>query len=67
MNEPSPLSWRKSSHSGEDVNTECVEVADLSPVLAVRDSKNPGGPLLTFHRHEFRHLLAQVKSGRLDL
>ena len=35
------LTWRKSSHSGSDTN--CVEVAAEG---AVRDSKNPGGPVL---------------------
>jgi hypothetical protein len=67
VNKHSPTEWRKSSRSGSNVNTECVEVADLSPILAVRDSKNPDGPRLTFHRHEFKDLLDRVKSGYLDL
>ncbi|WP_435216293.1 DUF397 domain-containing protein [Streptomyces sp. bgisy034] len=32
--------WRKSSYSG-NTGGECVEVADLTPRIAVRDSKNP--------------------------
>ncbi|WP_432194373.1 DUF397 domain-containing protein [Streptomyces sp. bgisy027] len=32
--------WRKSSYSG-NTGGECVEVADLTPHIAVRDSKNP--------------------------
>ncbi|GAA3060807.1 DUF397 domain-containing protein [Streptomyces glomeratus] len=32
--------WRKSSYSG-DTGGQCVEVADLTPHIAVRDSKNP--------------------------
>lgn len=39
--------WRKSSYSGSESN--CVEVAWLpQPLTAVRDSKNPTGPALTF-------------------
>jgi hypothetical protein len=36
--------WRKSSHSGSA--NECVEVAFVSTVVALRDSKNPDGGLL---------------------
>lgn len=39
--------WRKSSRSGSEGN--CVEVArPAPPVTAVRDSKNPTGPVLIF-------------------
>lgn len=43
---PVPTRWRKSSYSG-DTGGECVEVADLPTAVAIRDSKNPAGPLLT--------------------
>ncbi|GIJ26420.1 hypothetical protein Vqi01_15820 [Micromonospora qiuiae] len=40
--------WRKSTRSGDN-NGNCVEVADNLPgLVAVRDSKDPGGPALTF-------------------
>ncbi|GAB3848515.1 hypothetical protein GCM10029963_31500 [Micromonospora andamanensis] len=40
--------WRKSTRSGGN-GGECVEVADNLPgVVAVRDSKDPHGPALTF-------------------
>ncbi|MEV4478586.1 DUF397 domain-containing protein [Micromonospora coxensis] len=40
--------WRKSSRSGSNGGS-CVEVADNLPgVVAVRDSKDPSGPVLTF-------------------
>ncbi|MFC8846288.1 MULTISPECIES: DUF397 domain-containing protein [unclassified Micromonospora] len=40
--------WRKSTRSGSN-GGDCVEVADNLPgLVAVRDSKNPAGPSLTF-------------------
>ncbi|WP_405430211.1 DUF397 domain-containing protein [Micromonospora sp. NBC_00617] len=40
--------WRKSTRSGPD-GGNCVEVADnLAGLVAVRDSKDPGGPALVF-------------------
>ncbi|MFF0227924.1 DUF397 domain-containing protein [Streptomyces sp. NPDC004629] len=36
----STFTWRKSSYSG-NTGGECVEVADLNALVAVRDSKNP--------------------------
>ncbi|MGC4805263.1 DUF397 domain-containing protein [Micromonospora sp. DT233] len=40
--------WRKSTRSGGN-GGECVEVADNLPnIIAVRDSKDPNGPALTF-------------------
>jgi hypothetical protein len=41
--------WRKSTRSGAN-DSNCVEVAELSDGLAVRDSKDPGGPVLLFDR-----------------
>ncbi|THA51190.1 DUF397 domain-containing protein [Streptomyces sp. A1136] len=38
--------WRKSSFSG-DTGGDCVEVAARPCLVAVRDSKNPGGPAFT--------------------
>jgi hypothetical protein len=38
--------WRKSSYSGTS-GGDCVEVAPLTPYIAVRDSKNPEVGTLT--------------------
>ncbi|MEQ4301643.1 DUF397 domain-containing protein [Plantactinospora sp. B6F1] len=38
--------WRKSTRSGSSGN--CVEVATAPRVVMVRDSKDQGGPVLTF-------------------
>lgn len=55
--------WRKSSYSGSN-GGDCVEVAALpDQSLAVRDSKDPDGPKLTFTRAEWRTFTAAVKAG----
>ncbi|GAA4049185.1 DUF397 domain-containing protein [Streptomyces shaanxiensis] len=40
------IQWRKSSYSGDE-GGNCVEVAEATSVIAIRDSKNPAGPILT--------------------
>ncbi|KWX03387.1 regulator [Carbonactinospora thermoautotrophica] len=57
--------WRKSTHSGSDI--DCVEVADLGEVIAVRDSKNPSGPHLMFTFREWTAFLSGVRGGEFDL
>jgi hypothetical protein len=58
--------WRKSSHSGTDGGTECVEVAGLhghtSRVIGVRDSKNPDGPVLALSHADFRALRDHISA-----
>lgn len=45
--------WRKSSHSGDNGGA-CVEVArNLHGVVAIRDSKDPGGPVLIVTKDEW--------------
>ncbi|MBT2492680.1 DUF397 domain-containing protein [Streptomyces sp. ISL-96] len=51
--------WRKSSYSGSS-GGECVEVADLSAHVAIRDSKNPEGPAFTVTRTAFAAFVAAV-------
>ncbi|MYT70881.1 MULTISPECIES: DUF397 domain-containing protein [unclassified Streptomyces] len=47
------LTWAKSSYSG-DQGGECVEVAGTPCAsVAVRDSKDPAGPHLTFSPEAF--------------
>jgi hypothetical protein len=36
-------------------------------VIAVRDSKDPGGPKLIFSRSKWNEFTASVKNGGLDL
>ncbi|WP_433266883.1 DUF397 domain-containing protein [Actinosynnema sp. CS-041913] len=44
---PKALTWRKSSYSGEG-GSNCVKVAQAGQAVAVRDSKNPTGPVIAF-------------------
>jgi len=54
--------WRKSSHSGGA--QDCVEVtSDLPGAVAVRDSKDRGGPVLMFSSRAWQAFVAGVKSG----
>jgi hypothetical protein len=52
--------WRKSSRSTNNGGA-CVEVAPLPGVVAVRDSKNPGGPALAFTHAAWRTFTATIK------
>jgi hypothetical protein len=58
--------WRKSRRSGGN-GGNCVEAASLRSVVAVRDSKDPQGPSLTFSPEDWQSFTASVKAGRHDL
>ncbi|RFS86775.1 DUF397 domain-containing protein [Actinomadura spongiicola] len=45
--------WRKAHRSGEN-GGNCVELADVAGVVAVRDSKDPDGPVLLLTRAALR-------------
>jgi len=56
--------WRKSSYSGGN-GGNCVEVAVLAGGRrAVRDSKDPAGPALTFSPAAWRAFTARLRAGR---
>jgi hypothetical protein len=53
--------WHKSTRSGSN-GGDCVEVADNLPgVVAVRDSKDPGGPTLIFERLAWAEFIRTLK------
>lgn len=61
------LTWRKSSHSSS-AGGNCVEVArDLPEAVAVRDSKDPQGPVLTFSPAAWQSFTTQLKTDGLGL
>jgi hypothetical protein len=63
----SNATWRKSSYSGGN-GGDCVEIGVLAVGgLAVRDSKDPGGPKLVFAADEWAAFIAGVKAGEFDL
>lgn len=58
--------WFKSSRSNGNGGA-CVEVArNLSGIVAVRDSKDPGGPALVFSPDDWRAFIGGIKGGDLD-
>ncbi|GHJ52734.1 hypothetical protein Nm8I071_20410 [Nonomuraea sp. TT08I-71] len=55
--------WRKSTRSGGN-GGDCVEVADnLAGVVAVRDSKDPAGPVLTFDPAAWTRFVDTTRRG----
>lgn len=60
--EPSRLNWRKASYSGTN-GGGCVEVAHCPPVaVAVRDSKDPHGPVLMFSKKEWARFTTRLRA-----
>ena len=55
----SDLTWRKSTYTGGSDNANCVELATQG---AVRDSKNPTGPILSL---DITALVTAVKAGQI--
>lgn len=47
------LHWRKSSYSGANGQTSCIEVAACSGTRLVRDSKAPSADALGFPAHSW--------------
>ena len=58
--------WKKSTRSGPYTDN-CVEVAFVDGAIAVRDSKNPTGPVLIFTPGEWDAFVDGAKDGEFDL
>jgi hypothetical protein len=57
---PATASWQKSSISGGEGGA-CVHVACGREYVWIRDSKDPGGPVLGFTREEWATFLVGVR------
>ncbi|CAL9592552.1 hypothetical protein SUDANB58_05265 [Streptomyces sp. enrichment culture] len=58
--QPARLDWFKSSHSSGEGGA-CVEIAAEATALHVRDSKERGGPRLTFTRSAWSGFVAGLE------
>jgi hypothetical protein len=55
--------WRRSSFCGND---NCIEVMLTGTGVAVRDSKDPSGPVLRFDLAEWAAFVAGARAGDFD-
>lgn len=58
------LNWRKAKRSMNNGN--CAEVAATASVVVVRDSKDPGGPVLRYPDASWRSFLSAARQGGFD-
>lgn len=58
--------WRRSSHSGGDNGSQCVEVAVLANRAALRDSKMTAAPALVFEVGSVSAFVAAAGRGVWD-
>ena len=58
------LTWRKARRSVG--NGACVELAPFDGMVAMRDSKDPDGPVLVYTPAEWDAFLHGAKSGEFD-
>ena len=58
------LTWLKAQSSS--ANGQCVEVAATVDKVAIRDSKDPYGPILVYTSAEFSAFLEGARNGQFD-
>lgn len=54
--------WRKTTHSGAN-GGDCVEVGTADAQIAVRDSKDPNGPKLSFTPSAWRNFMIRSREA----
>jgi hypothetical protein len=57
--------WRKSKRS-DPPNSGCISIALVDSCGAIRDSKDPEGPMIIMDRVRFRNFLRGIKQGKFD-
>jgi len=58
------LAWIKAQAS--TYNGQCVEIASTAGKVAMRDSKDPHGPILVYTHAEFKAFLDGARNGEFD-
>jgi hypothetical protein len=64
MIELSRATWQKSTRSQQ--SGQCVELARTDGLIAIRDSKEPAGPVLLFTTVDFAVFLEGATNGEFD-
>jgi hypothetical protein len=54
------LAWRTSRYCN---GGNCIRVASSADVVYVGDSKDPGGPALSYTKVEWRQFVTSIKNG----
>jgi Domain of unknown function (DUF397) len=62
--ERAELNWVKAKRSGS--NGQCIEIASAADKIAIRDSKDPDGPILVYTPGEFKAFLHGTQNGEFD-
>ncbi|WP_322761551.1 DUF397 domain-containing protein [Frankia sp. Cr2] len=62
--EPAAVDWQMSSFSN-GAGGMCVEAGTFDGGVVVRDSKNPGGPVLSFSKAEWAAFVDGVENGEM--
>jgi Domain of unknown function (DUF397) len=57
--------WRKARRSM--ANGNCVEIRPVRGAIAVRDSQNPGGPVLAYSAESWHAFTRATRLGHFDV
>ena len=68
MSDVSAIAWKSAEwhKSSKSASNGCLEVAFLAERVAVRDSKNRHGPVLSFTLSEWKAFIDGVRQGEFD-
>ena len=56
--------WRRAKLCG--AHGQCIEIARVGDEIAMRDSKDPSGPILRYTQAEWQAFIVGAKSGDFD-